>query len=82
MLRRTKIVATLGPSTDSPESLAAVIKAGVDAARLNFSHGSADEHIDRANRVREAAAREGRFVALLADLQGPSCGCHALQTIK
>ena len=71
MLRRTKIVATLGPSTDSPESLAAVIRAGVDAARLNFSHGSAEEHIDRANRVREAAAREGRFVALLADLQGP-----------
>lgn len=71
MLRRTKIVATLGPSTDSGESLAAVISAGVDATRLNFSHGSAQEHIDRAARVREAAAAQGRFVAILADLQGP-----------
>lgn len=71
MLRRTKIVATLGPATDSPESLSAIIKAGVDVTRLNFSHGSADEHIERARRVREAAATQGRFVALLADLQGP-----------
>eukprot|EP00003_Mantamonas_plastica_P022294 TRINITY_DN3759_c0_g3_i1.p2 TRINITY_DN3759_c0_g3~~TRINITY_DN3759_c0_g3_i1.p2 ORF type:complete len:504 (+),score=73.66 TRINITY_DN3759_c0_g3_i1:2479-3990(+) len=71
MLRRTKIVATLGPATDTPESLSAIIKAGVDVTRLNFSHGSADEHIERAQRVREAAAAQGRFVALLADLQGP-----------
>jgi pyruvate kinase len=71
MLRRTKIVATLGPATDSPDSLASIIKAGVDVTRLNFSHGSADEHIARASRVREAAAAQGRFVALLADLQGP-----------
>ena len=71
MLRRTKIVATLGPATDSPESLAAIIGAGVDVTRLNFSHGSAEEHIGRAQRVREAAAAQGRFVALLADLQGP-----------
>src|SRR5690554_1020406 len=71
MLRRTKIVATLGPATDTPEALAAIISAGVDATRLNFSHGSADEHIARARRVRETAAAQGRFVALLADLQGP-----------
>ena len=71
MLRRTKIVATLGPATDSPESLSAIIAAGVDVTRLNFSHGSADEHIQRARRVRESAAANGRFVALLADLQGP-----------
>ena len=71
MLRRTKIVATLGPSTDTPESLAAIIGAGVDATRLNFSHGSAQEHIERANSVREMAVQQGRFVALLADLQGP-----------
>lgn len=71
MLRRTKIVATLGPATDAPESLAAVIKAGVDVTRLNFSHGSADEHMGRAKRVRQEAAAQGRFVALLADLQGP-----------
>ena len=72
MLRRTKIVATLGPATDSPESLAAIIAAGVDVTRLNFSHGSAEEHIGRARRVREAAASQGRFVALLADLPGPA----------
>ncbi|MDI9245766.1 pyruvate kinase [Marinobacter sp. CHS3-4] len=71
MLRRTKIVATLGPATDSKESLAAIIKAGVDVTRLNFSHGSAEEHIERARRVRETATEQGRFVALLGDLQGP-----------
>ena len=71
MLRRTKIVATLGPATDSPESLSAIIAAGVDVTRLNFSHGSAEDHIQRALRVRESAAANGRFVALLADLQGP-----------
>src|SRR5690606_21433666 len=71
MLRRTKIVATLGPATDTPEALAAIIKAGVDVTRLNFSHGSAEEHMARARQVRQAAAAEGRFVALLADLQGP-----------
>ena len=71
MLRRTKIVATLGPSTDTPESLTAIISAGVDATRLNFSHGSAQDHIDRASNVRAIAAQQGRFVALLADLQGP-----------
>lgn len=70
MLRRTKIVATLGPATDAPEALAAIIRAGVDVVRLNFSHGSAEEHIERARRVREAAAAQGRFVALLADLPG------------
>src|SRR5690554_1842279 len=71
MLRRTKIVATLGPATDTPESLAAIIRAGVDVTRLNFSHGSADEHLERARQVRKAAAAQGRFVAILADLQGP-----------
>ncbi len=71
MLRRTKIVATLGPATDSPESLARIIAAGVDVTRLNFSHGSAEDHIERARLVRETAESQGRFVALLADLQGP-----------
>ncbi|ROT93595.1 pyruvate kinase [Marinobacter sp. R17] len=71
MLRRTKIVATLGPATDSPESLAGIIAAGVDVTRLNFSHGSANDHIERARLVRETAKAQGRFVALLADLQGP-----------
>jgi len=71
MLRRTKIVATLGPATDSVESLEAIIKAGVDVVRLNFSHGESEDHIQRAERVREVADRLGRFVAVMADLQGP-----------
>ena len=71
MLRRTKIVATLGPATSSPEALESIIKAGTDVVRLNFSHGEADDHRARASLVREIAARQGRFVAILADMQGP-----------
>lgn len=71
MQRRTKIVATLGPSTNSPEAIESLIQAGVDVVRLNFSHGSADEHVARANLVREYAAKHNRFVAVLGDLQGP-----------
>ena len=71
MLRRTKIVATLGPATDSTESLQAIIAAGVDVTRLNFSHGSAEDHIQRARQVREASEALGRYTAILADLQGP-----------
>lgn len=69
--RRTKIVATLGPASSSPEVLEQLILAGMDVARLNFSHGSPDDHKARARLVRELAARHGRFVALLGDLQGP-----------
>ncbi|WP_459617061.1 pyruvate kinase [Bordetella sp. 2513F-2] len=71
VLRRTKIVATLGPSSSSPERIEALIRAGMDVARLNFSHGTADDHRERAGLVRELAARQGRFVALMGDLQGP-----------
>jgi pyruvate kinase len=69
--RRTKIVATLGPATDSPAMLDAILRAGVDVARVNFSHGSADEHLGRVARFREAARRVGKFAAVLADLPGP-----------
>ena len=71
MRRRTKIVATLGPATESPEAIEALVRAGVDVVRLNFSHGAAQEHIARAALVREMARKHGRFVAVLADLQGP-----------
>ncbi|WP_431687691.1 pyruvate kinase [Hahella sp. NBU794] len=71
MLRRTKIIATLGPATSSSEALESIIKAGVDVVRLNFSHGEAAEHIARAELVRELARKQNRFVAILADLQGP-----------
>ena len=71
MARRTKIVATLGPATQSQEAIEGLIKAGVDVVRLNFSHGSAEEHIERAALVRTLSAKHSRFVAILADLQGP-----------
>ena len=71
MQRRTKIVATLGPASERPEILREMIRCGVDVARLNFSHGSAEEHRQRARRLREAADACGRDVGLLGDLQGP-----------
>lgn len=70
-IRRTKIVATLGPSTDSVEMLEALIKAGVNVVRLNFSHGTHDDHRERANNVRRLARKLHRTVAILGDLQGP-----------
>jgi len=70
-MRATKIVATLGPATSSPEVLERLLRAGVDVVRLNFSHGAAQDHIDRARLVRELAAKVGKPVALMADLQGP-----------
>ena len=71
MTRATKIVATLGPASNTPEVLQRLIQAGVDVVRLNFSHGKAQDHIDRARMVREAAAAAGKEVAIMADLQGP-----------
>lgn len=71
MLRRTKIVATLGPASERPKTLRRMIDSGLDVARLNFSHGSADEHRERARVLRKAAAACGREVGLLGDLQGP-----------
>jgi len=70
-MRRTKIVATMGPATDTPESVEALVSAGVNVVRLNFSHGSPEEHMNRANMVREASKKLGRTVAILGDLQGP-----------
>lgn len=71
MKRRTKIVATLGPASDQPDSLEKLIRAGIDMVRVNFSHGSADDHRQRMQLVRDCAARAGREVGILADLQGP-----------
>jgi pyruvate kinase len=71
MLRRTKIVATLGPASDHKKTLRKMIDAGLDVARLNFSHGDADEHRQRVKELREVARKCGRDVGLLADLQGP-----------
>lgn len=70
-IRRTKIVATLGPASDRPGVLESMIAAGVDVVRLNFSHGDTDDHRRRLSEVREVAARLGKTVAALGDLQGP-----------
>ncbi|MGH8292051.1 MAG: pyruvate kinase, partial [Gammaproteobacteria bacterium] len=71
MPRRTKIVATLGPATDTPATLEAVVCAGVDVVRLNFSHGVTADHQRRVQQLREASARVGKDVGVLGDLQGP-----------
>ena len=87
-LRRTKILATLGPATDPPGVLDALLRAGVDVVRLNFSHGDPSAQVARAQAVREAAQRVGVEVGILADLPGPkirietfaerhACGCKA-----
>jgi pyruvate kinase len=69
--RATKIVSTLGPASSDPALLEQMIRAGVNVVRLNFSHGKSQDHIDRAQLVREAAQRAGCEVAIMADLQGP-----------
>src|SRR5690242_20268873 len=71
MSRRVKLVATLGPATSSPEAIGALVAAGLDVARLNFSHGTHAEHAARCAAVRAAARAAGRAVGVLADLQGP-----------
>jgi len=71
MLRRTKIVATLGPASSDQKVLEQMIRAGVDLVRMNFSHGTAQDHVQRAEAVRTAATAVGRTVGILADLQGP-----------
>src|ERR1700678_2106970 len=71
LLRRTKIVATLGPATDDSAVLTDMVRAGVDVVRLNFSHGAVTDHARRGELVRDAASRAGRYVGILGDLQGP-----------
>src|SRR5436853_271395 len=71
MMRSTKTVATLGPSSSEPAVLERMIRAGVDVVRLNFSHGVAADHERRAALVKELATKTGRTVAILCDLQGP-----------
>lgn len=71
MSRRTKIVATIGPASDSPQVLEQMILAGMDVARVGMAHGSIDEHIAKIGRIREASAATARHIAILADLPGP-----------
>jgi pyruvate kinase len=70
-MRKTKIIATLGPATDDPSAMHDAIAAGIDAVRLNFSHGTHDTHRQRCQAARETAGKLGRSLAVIADLQGP-----------
>jgi pyruvate kinase len=78
-MRRTKIVATIGPASRDPEVLARVVDAGLDVARLNFAHGTRELHAENAERVRAAAAAAGRQIAILQDLPGPKLRIGALE---
>jgi pyruvate kinase len=71
MLRSTKIVATLGPASSDPAVLERMVRSGVDVVRLNFSHGTADDHLARATLVKEISRKTGRTVGIMCDLQGP-----------
>src|SRR3954454_1417657 len=79
MERRTKIVATIGPASSEHDVLARMVEAGMDVARLNFSHGTAENHAEMAQRVRTAAGSAGRPVAILQDLPGPKLRIGALR---
>ena len=78
-MRRAKIVCTIGPATESPEQLQALVDAGMDVARINRSHGKAEEHEAVIARVRKASATSGRAIAVLVDLQGPKIRLETFQ---
>lgn len=82
MLRRTKILATLGPATDKPGVLEGLYEAGIDVVRMNFSHGSAEDHILRAEQVRALSQKTGRRVGILGDLQGPKIRIERFKDTK
>src|SRR5688572_33145819 len=82
MHSRTKIVATLGPATDSIDVLTDMVRAGLDVARVNFSHGKHEEHGRRIDMVHEAARRAGRYVGILADLGGPKIRIESFSNKK
>ena len=82
MLRHTKIVATLGPASSDLATLERLVQSGVDVVRLNFSHGTAEDHIARARQVRDAAQLTGRPVGILADMQGPRSGSASSPTAR
>lgn len=79
-LRRTKIIATLGPSTDLQDNLEKIINSGVNIVRLNFSHGEITEHLNRAHKVRAIASRLNKYIAILGDLQGPKIRISTFQS--
>ncbi|MFD1676657.1 pyruvate kinase [Alicyclobacillus fodiniaquatilis] len=78
-MRKTKIVATIGPASESVEMLTRLIEAGLDVARLNFSHGTYDEHAERIRRIREASAKVGKHVGIMLDIKGPKIRTGKIQ---
>jgi len=80
--RRTKIVATIGPVSSTPEMVGALAEAGMDAARLNFSHGTHEDHAERVRVVRAVERELGRPLALIADLQGPKLRIGRLEQAR
>jgi len=82
MARRTKIVTTLGPATDRGNNLEQIIVAGANMVRMNFSHGEAADHIKRAQQVRDIAAKLGKEVAIMGDLQGPKIRVSTFENNK
>src|SRR6476620_4253611 len=81
-MRKAKILATLGPASSSREMIDKMIEAGLNAVRINMSHGSYEEHLKAINMVREAAAAAGRPVAILVDLSGPKIRTKTLKDGK
>jgi pyruvate kinase len=79
MSKRTKIIATIGPASSSPAVIAKLIKAGMDAARLNFSHGERKDHIRRIRLIKQASLRAGKPIAIIQDLQGPKLRVGMMQ---
>src|SRR5699024_9181315 len=76
MMKKTKIVCTIGPASENPETLYQLIKSGMNVARLNFSHGDFEEHGSRIKNIREAAKRAGKNVGILLDTKGPEIRTH------
>ena len=77
--RRTKIIATIGPASSTPEVLARLFQAGADVFRLNFSHGTHEDHAARFAMIRELEEKMERPIGILADVQGPEAACRHLR---
>ena len=82
MEKNTKIVCTIGPASESVDTLVQLIESGMNVARLNFSHGDHDEHLARINNIREASEKTGRRVAILLDTKGPEIRTNNMKDHK
>lgn len=78
-MRKTKIVCTIGPASESVEKLSQLIDAGMNVTRLNFSHGDFEEHGQRIINIREAAAKAGKNIGILLDTKGPEIRTHTME---